>query len=123
MLAPSVIYAPAVVAALAAHEVHAVAHVTGGGLPGNLPRVLGDGVDAVVDTTAWEVPRIFRELQAMGGVADDEMARVFNLGVGMVLAVPAAEAEAVVATLAANDRSARVVGELVAGAGRVDLRR
>ena len=59
----------------------------------------------------------------MGGVADDEMARVFNLGVGMVLAVPAAEAEAVVATLAANDRSARVVGELVAGSGRVDLRR
>ena len=123
LLAPSVIYAPAVVAALAAHEVHAVAHVTGGGLPGNLPRVLGDGVDAVVDTTAWEVPRIFRELQAMGGVADDEMARVFNLGVGMVLAVPAAEAEAVVATLAANDRSARVVGERVAGSGRVDLRR
>jgi phosphoribosylformylglycinamidine cyclo-ligase len=59
----------------------------------------------------------------MGGVADDEMARVFNLGLGMVLAVPAAEAEAVVATLAANDRSARVVGELVAGSGRVDLRR
>lgn len=123
LLAPSVIYAPAVVAALAAHEVHAVAHVTGGGLPGNLPRVLGDGVDAVLDATSWEVPRIFRELQAMGDVDDDEMARVFNLGIGMVLAVPAAEADGVVATLAANERPARVVGDLVAGSGRVDLRR
>ena len=102
LLAPSVIYAPAVVAALAAHEVHAVAHVTGGGLPGNLPRVLGDAVDAVVDRTTWEVPQIFRELQAMGGVDDDEMARVFNMGVGMVLAVPASGVDDVVATLAAH---------------------
>jgi phosphoribosylformylglycinamidine cyclo-ligase len=119
LLAPSVIYASAVVATLAAHEVHAVAHVTGGGLPGNLPRVLGDGVDAVVDPTAWEVPRIFRELQDMGGVSDAEMARVFNLGVGMVLVVPPAEADGVVATLASGDRPARVIGELVSGTGTV----
>jgi phosphoribosylformylglycinamidine cyclo-ligase len=112
-----------VVAALAAHEVHAVAHVTGGGLPGNLSRVLGEAVDAVVDTASWEVPRIFRELQAMGGVGDDEMAQVFNLGIGMVLAVPADEADKVVATLAAHDRPARVIGELVEGSGHVDLRR
>ena len=123
LLAPSVIYAPAVVAALDAHEVHAVAHVTGGGLPGNLPRVLGGAVDAVVDSSAWKVPRIFRELQAMGGVGDDEMARVFNLGIGMVLAVPGHEADGVVVTLADHDRPARVIGELVEGSGRVDLRR
>ena len=119
LLAPSVIYAPAVAAVLAAHEVHAVAHVTGGGLPGNLPRVLGDGVDAVVDPMAWEVPRIFRELQDMGGVSDAEMARVFNLGVGMVLVVPPSEADGVVATLASGARPARVIGELVAGTGTV----
>ncbi|MEO2087367.1 MAG: phosphoribosylformylglycinamidine cyclo-ligase [Acidimicrobiales bacterium] len=119
LLAPSVIYASSVVAALAAHEVHAVAHVTGGGLPGNLPRVLGDDVDAVVDSTAWEVPRIFRELQDLGGVSDGEMARVFNLGVGMVLVVPPAEADGVVATLAAGARPARVIGELVPGTGTV----
>jgi len=107
------------VAALAAHEVHAVAHVTGGGLPGNLPRVLGEGVDAVVDPMAWEVPRIFRELQDMGGVSDAEMARVFNLGVGMVLVVPPSEADGVVATLASGARPARVIGELVAGTGTV----
>ncbi len=123
LLAPSVIYAPAVVATLAAHEVHAVAHITGGGLPGNLPRVLGDAVDAVVDATAWEAPRIFRELQALGGVADDEMAKVFNLGIGMVLAVPGHEADGVIATLAAHDRRAGVIGELVDGSGQVDLRR
>ena len=119
LLAPSVIYAAAVVDVLAAHEVHAVAHVTGGGLPGNLPRVLGEGVDAVVDPMAWEVPRIFRELQDMGGVSDAEMARVFNLGVGMVLVVPPSEADGVVATLASGARPARVIGELVAGTGTV----
>jgi phosphoribosylformylglycinamidine cyclo-ligase len=121
LLAPSVIYAPAVVAALATHEVHAVAHVTGGGLPGNLPRVLGDDVDAVVDRSAWEVPRIFRELQAMGDLDDAEMARVFNLGIGMVLVVPIVEVDAVVATLSDHDRPARVVGELVVGNGQVHL--
>ena len=122
LLAPSVIYALAVVAVLAAHEVHAVAHVTGGGLPGNLPRVLDDSVDAVVDRSTWEVPRIFRELQAMGDVSDDEMDQVFNMGLGMVLAVPAQAADDVVATLAAHDRPARVVGELVVGTGRVQMR-
>ena len=121
LLDPSVIYAPAVVAALAHHEVHAVAHVTGGGLPGNLPRVMNDKLDAVVDRSTWEVPRIFRELQAMGDVSDDEMDRVFNMGLGMVLVVPAVDVDGVVATLAAHDRSARVVGELVTGSGQVRM--
>ena len=121
LLDPSVIYAPAVVAALAHHEVHAAAHVTGGGLPGNLPRVMNDKLDAVVDRSTWEVPRIFRELQAMGNVSDDEMDRVFNMGLGMVLVVPAVDVDGVVATLAAHDRSARVVGELVTGSGQVRM--
>ena len=121
LLDPSVIYAPAVVAVLAHHEVHAVAHVTGGGLPGNLPRVMNDKLDAVVDRSTWEVPRIFRELQAMGDVSDDEMDRVFNMGLGMVLVVPAVDVDGVVATLAAHDRSARVVGELVTGSGQVRM--
>ena len=121
LLDPSVIYAPAVVAALAHHEVHAVAHVTGGGLPGNLPRVMNDRLDAVVDRSTWEVPRIFRELQAMGDVSDHEMDRVFNMGLGMVLVVPAVDVDGVLATLAAHDRSARVVGELVTGSGQVRM--
>ena len=121
LLDPSVIYAPAVVAALAHHEVHAVAHVTGGGLPGNLQRVMNDRLDAVVDRSTWEVPRIFRELQAMGDVPDHEMDRVFNMGLGMVRVVPAADVDGVLATLAARDRSARVVGELVTGSGQVRM--
>jgi len=123
LLAPSVIYSPAVLAVIAAHEVHAVAHITGGGLPGNLPRVLGGAVDAVVDTGAWEAPRIFTELQAMGGVADAEMERVFNMGIGMVLAVPASEAHEVVAMLDVHDRRAHVIGELVGGSGVAHLHR
>ena len=121
LLDPSVIYAPAVVAALIDHEVHAVAHVTGGGLPGNLSRVMDDKLDAVVRRSTWEVPRIFRELQAMGDVSDDEMDRVFNMGLGMVLVVPAIDVDGVVATLAAHDRSARVIGELVTGSGQVRM--
>ncbi|MDP6866984.1 MAG: phosphoribosylformylglycinamidine cyclo-ligase [Acidimicrobiales bacterium] len=121
LLAPSVIYAPAVVAALADHEVHAVAHVTGGGLPGNLSRVMDDKLDAVVRRSTWEVPRIFRELQAMGDVSDNEMDRVFNMGLGMVLVVPGIDVDGVVATLAAHDRSARVIGELVTGSGQVRM--
>src|SRR5690606_22395485 len=81
LLRPSVIYAPAV-------PVHSVAHITGGGLPGNLNRVIGDAADAVVDPTSWEAPRIFSELQRIGDVDTDEMRRVFNLGIGMVVAVP-----------------------------------
>jgi phosphoribosylformylglycinamidine cyclo-ligase len=87
LLRPSTIYAPAVGALCQAVEVKALAHVTGGGLPANLGRVLPRHCDAVVRRSAWEVPRIFSEIQAAGEVADDEMARVFNLGIGMVAVV------------------------------------
>ncbi|HEX2699812.1 MAG TPA: phosphoribosylformylglycinamidine cyclo-ligase [Acidimicrobiales bacterium] len=89
LLVPSVIYAPAIGALLGAVDVRAVAHITGGGLPGNLVRVLPADLDAVVRLDSWEHPPIFGEIQRAGDVADAEMARVFNLGVGMVVAVPA----------------------------------
>ena len=66
----------------------AVAHITGGGIPGNLARVLPPRVDAVVERSAWESPRIFGEIQRLGEVSDDEMAKVFNLGIGMIVVVP-----------------------------------
>ncbi|MCZ7628091.1 MAG: AIR synthase-related protein [Microthrixaceae bacterium] len=88
MLRPSVVYAPAIAALCEAVEVHAVAHVTGGGLPGNVNRVLSGGLDAVLDPGSWEPPRIFGELQLVGGVSDAEMRRVFNMGIGMVAVVP-----------------------------------
>ena len=84
LLRPSVIYAPAVLAVRAAlgDALHACAHITGGGIVGNLPRVLPDGLGAVLDRSAWEEPRIFAEIQRLGSVAEDEMDRVFNRGVG-----------------------------------------
>jgi phosphoribosylformylglycinamidine cyclo-ligase len=122
LLRPSVVYARAVLAAVAAGGVRAVAHVTGGGIPGNLARVLPPGVDAVLDRSRWDEPRIFGEVRRLGEVDDAEMARVFNLGLGMLLVVAAADVEAVLRALAgAGQPGAAVVGEVVAGSGAVRL--
>jgi phosphoribosylformylglycinamidine cyclo-ligase len=120
LLEPSVIYAPAVLALLAIGEgvgVHAVAHITGGGLAGNLSRALPAGVGAVIDRGSWEVPRIFAEVQAAGEIDDDEMQRVFNLGVGMVIAVASSGASAALEVLENAGRPGVRIGELVAGEG------
>jgi len=97
LLRPSVIYAPAVLAATATGAIHAAAHITGGGLAGNLVRALPDGSCAVVDRRAWVEPQIFDEIRRLGPVDDDEMQRVFNLGVGMVLVVAAEDVDVVLA--------------------------
>ena len=123
LLSPSVVYTPAVLATLAGHEVHGVVHITGGGLPGNLTRVLGGDLDAVVEASTWEVPRVFEEIRAMGGIEPTEMERVFNMGIGMVLVVPPAGVDAVTATLADHDCPATTIGEVVNGTGRVEIRR
>ncbi len=122
LLRPSVIYTPAVLALLATVKVHAIAHITGGGLPGNIARVLGNGVDAVLEGGLWPVPPIFAEIQRAGGVTDDEMARVFNLGLGMVIAVPADASAAAVTALQQAGQAAVIVGELVPGRRRVHFR-
>lgn len=119
LLVPSVIYAPAIRALLEAVEVHSIAHITGGGLPGNLNRVLGSASDALVDPESWEWPRIFAELQSIGEVEVDEMRKVFNLGIGMVAVVPPEAAEAAVSALAGAGVQARRIGEVVAGTGVV----
>jgi phosphoribosylformylglycinamidine cyclo-ligase len=121
LLRPSVIYAPAVLDAVRTGAVHAAAHITGGGIPGNLARVLGPGVDAVVRRGTWETPRIFDEIRRLGPVDDDEMARVFNLGLGMILVVAADGVDDVVGALRRADRSATVVGDVVAGSGVVRM--
>jgi len=119
LLRPSVIYAPAVRALIDAVPVHSVAHITGGGLPGNLNRVIGDAADAVVDPTSWEAPRIFSELQRIGDVDTDEMRRVFNLGIGMVVAVPPEVVADTVSVLDEHGLAAAVIGEVVTGSGQV----
>jgi phosphoribosylformylglycinamidine cyclo-ligase len=91
LLRPTRIYAPDCLSLAAASTVHAFCHVTGGGIPGNLPRALPEGLGAVVDTTTVEVPQVFRILQRRGDVAEDEMWRTFNMGVGMLAIVPDAQ--------------------------------
>ena len=74
-------------------EVHALAHITGGGIVENLPRVLPDGLAARIETRSWQVPSLFSALQELGGIAPDEMWRTFNMGVGMICIVPGATAD------------------------------
>jgi phosphoribosylformylglycinamidine cyclo-ligase len=121
LLRPSVIYTPAVRAAIAASDVHAVAHITGGGIGGNVPRALPDGARAVLDRDTWAVPPIFGEIRRLGNVTDQEMARVFNLGLGMVVAVDGDSAAAALAALSATGVDAVVVGRVEAGERGVEL--
>ena len=117
LLRPSVIYSPRMAALRRAVAVHGFAHITGGGLPGNLVRILPGGCDAVVQRGSWPVPPIFEEIRRRGDIPDDEMARVFNLGIGMVAVVAAEDAPRAVDVLG----DAYLVGEIVPGAGGVIL--
>lgn len=119
LLIPSVIYAPAIRSLLDHVDVHAVAHITGGGIPGNLNRVLGSHCDAEVDPASWEWPRIFTEMQQIGSVSDDEMRKVFNLGIGMVAVVPAEVAHKAIDVLRTSGHRARSIGTVVSGHGVV----
>lgn len=121
LLLPSVIYAPAVRDMLAKVEAQAIAHVTGGGIGGNLARVLSDKVDAVVDRSSWEQPPVFAELQRIGDVADEEMAKVFNLGLGMIVAVRDKDATKAIDLLRTGGHRATVVGKVEKGDGQVRL--
>jgi phosphoribosylformylglycinamidine cyclo-ligase len=121
LLRPSVIYAPVILALLAEVEVHAVAHITGGGLPGNIPRVLGPGIDAVLERRKWVTPRIFGEIQDAGRISDAEMVRVFNLGLGMVVAVPESAVSPALEVLQREGQPGLVVGRLIGGDRRAQV--
>ena len=108
-------------ALLDAVPVRGLVHITGGGLPGNIPRILPPDTAVTVDTSTWQRPRIFDEVQRLGGVSDAEMARTFNLGIGMVAIVGADDADRALDSLAASGHDAVVVGEVTAGDGTVTL--
>ncbi len=110
LLCPSVIYSPAVQAMLAEAPVHAVAHITGGGLVGNLPRAMPEHLAAHLDATAWERPPIVAEIARRGGVSEDELRRVFNLGIGMVIATP--QPDSVIAAARSVGVEGRLIGEV-----------
>jgi phosphoribosylformylglycinamidine cyclo-ligase len=122
LLAPTRIYVKSLLGLHKAGLLKAAAHITGGGLPGNLPRVLPKGVTAVVDARAWTVPPVFGWLARTGNVAPEEMLRVFNCGIGMVVVVAAADAEAATALLTAAGETVFRMGTLEAGSGEAQVR-
>jgi phosphoribosylformylglycinamidine cyclo-ligase len=122
LLAPTRIYVRSLLALHRKGLLKAAAHITGGGLPGNLPRVLPQGVAAVVDAGAWTVPPVFSWLAQAGNVAPVEMLRVFNCGIGMVVTVaPGAVAEATALLEGAGETVFRI-GALEAGSGEAQVR-
>ena len=123
LLVPSIIYAPTVTALRneLGGAVHACAHITGGGILGNVARILTPNLDALIDMDSFETPRIFFEIQRRGRVHADEMVRVFNCGLGMVVALDASSAEAAISLARANGVSAMMVGSVKAGTGEVVL--
>ncbi|NND37322.1 MAG: phosphoribosylformylglycinamidine cyclo-ligase [Gammaproteobacteria bacterium] len=119
LLEPTRIYVKPVLALMATTTVKGLAHITGGGISENVPRMLPDGVRASIDTSTWEQGLVFDWLARHGNIATDEMRRTFNCGVGMIVAVAARDADAAIALLAEQGETAWRIGEVVAGAGPV----
>jgi phosphoribosylformylglycinamidine cyclo-ligase len=102
-------------------RVHAMAHITGGGLPGNLNRALPEHLDAIVDTKSWTVPNLFAQLGRAGAVAESEMFRAFNMGVGMVVITTPADVDAVKHSARDAGISSWTLGRVTRGSGQVIL--
>ena len=117
LLAPTRLYVKPALAAIRAGGVHGLAHITGGGLTENLPRVLPEGLGAQIDLGAWTLPPVFKWLAAEGGLAQAEMLKTFNAGIGMVLVVAQDRADALAAALAVEGESVHHLGHVVPGAG------
>ena len=115
LMAPTRIYVKPLLALMQSITVKGMAHITGGGLVENVPRVLPDAVTAVLHRDAWQMPKLFNWLQQHGNVADHEMHRVFNCGIGMVVIVAAADADAALAQL-------KAAGEIVSRIGEIRVR-
>ncbi len=114
-------YLPAIRPHLGGSGIHALSHITGGGLVDNVPRVLPEGTAARIQTDSWSVPNVFRVLQQAGEVAESEMFRAFNMGVGMVVIADPAAAHPLLDQFAAAGENAWIAGEVVAGDREVVL--
>ena len=117
LLRPTAIYSPAILALLAEVEVKGLSHVTGGGIPENLGRILPVGVGAAIDAAAWPRPPIFDLIAAEGPVDEAEMERTFNMGIGMIAVVAPTDAAATLALLERSGHRAFEIGRTVAGEG------
>ena len=118
LLAPTRIYVKPVLAARSnGIKIHGMAHITGGGLPENLPRCVGENQSVQIDTKSWSVPPIFQWLAAAGDVAPKAMFETFNMGIGFVLLVPPEQAEQTIRWFESQDIAAYAIGEAIAGSG------
>jgi phosphoribosylformylglycinamidine cyclo-ligase len=117
LLTPTRLYVRAAMAAIRAGGVHALAHITGGGLTENLPRVLPEGMGASVDLDTWNAPGVFQWMAATGGISEAEMLKTFNCGIGMILAVDAAKADALAARLVSEGETVNRIGEVTSTPG------
>ena len=117
LLTPTRLYVKQALAAVRAGGVHALAHITGGGLTENLPRVLPEGMGAEISLDAWELPPVFKWMAETGGIAPAEMLKTFNCGVGMVLAVDASRAEAIAELLRGEGETVYMLGTVTGEAG------
>jgi len=122
LLAPSVVYAPAVANALARAKPHGLAHITGGGLPGNIARILPEGTGAVIERSRWEVPNVFTVIQDLGSIAEDEMFRAFNMGIGFVAVADESDVDRITKGFHSHGHDVSVIGHIIAGGGEVEIK-
>src|SRR5207244_8037932 len=119
LLQPHISYLQSLIPLVEQHRIHALAHITGGGLTDNVPRVLPETVDARIKLGSWHVPALFRFLYDRGGIDRDEMLRVFNLGIGMVMIVAPTEVEAIAKHFTQIGQRYFFIGNIVKGSRRV----
>ena len=117
LLAPTRLYVRPALAAIRAGGVHGLAHITGGGLTENLPRVLPDGLGAEIDLTSWDLPPVFRWLSDTGGIAEAELLKTFNAGIGMVVVVAPEAAGRLSDLLRAEGETVHRIGQVTSGEG------
>ncbi len=121
LLEPTKIYVKSLLALLKEVPVHAMAHITGGGLTENLPRVLPDQLNAAIDLNSWDFPEVFQWLQQHGNVSQADMLTTFNCGIGMIVCVDAQEEERAKSLLSAQGETVFSIGEIVKGTGKPEV--
>ncbi len=122
LLEPSIVYAPSVLNLLARVRPHGLSHITGGGLPGNVMRVLPDNTRAIIERSRWEIPHVFNVLQHLGDIPPEDMFRTFNMGIGFTAIVAEEDVDATRAAFESSDLEAAVIGQIIEGTKGVELR-
>jgi phosphoribosylformylglycinamidine cyclo-ligase len=123
LLQPTRIYVKPVLYLLEKYKVLGIAHITGGGLLVNIPRVLSEGVSVQIDKKSWTKPPIFSLIQKEGKISDEEMYRTFNMGIGMVLIVPDGEAEKILEELRLMNYDSSIIGKVIKGEKQTIIRK